>query len=233
MNDLENLTKTIEKASDKKKAIFLNHYFKTGKGGYGEGDIFLGITVFQQRKIAQRYLHLNFSDLRRLLNSKFHEYRLTGLFILVRQYEKADKKRREKIYQFYLKNLNSVNNWDLVDSSASYIIGCHLEKKEKSILEKLAKSKNLWKRRIAIIATYYSIKKGDLSSMFKIGKILLKDHQDLIHKAVGWMLREVGKRDEEREDQFLKKYYQIMPRTMLRYAIEKFSPSKRDFYLQK
>lgn len=204
-------------------------FFKTGKGQYGEGDKFIGVTVPDQRIVAKKYIDLPFKEIEKLLISPIHEHRLTALFILVGAYKKAKK----EVYDFYLKHTKYINNWDLVDSSASLIVGEWLLNKERSVLYTLAKSKNIWDRRIAIIATGAFIKNGEFADTLKIAQILLKDSHDLIHKAVGWMLREVGKRDEKAEEAFLKKHYKCMPRTMLRYAIERFPESKRHEYLAK
>jgi 3-methyladenine DNA glycosylase AlkD len=208
-------------------------FFKTGKGQYGEGDVFLGINVPTQRKIARKYVDLSLSDLQAMLDNKIHEFRLVALFILVLKYTKSDEKGKKEIVDFYLKNTKKVNNWDLVDSSAGYIFGEYLHDKDKKILYKLARSENLWERRIAIIATQGFIRRFQFEDTLKISEILINDKHDLIHKAVGWMLREVGNRDLKTLYAFLDKYYQKMPRTMLRYAIEKFEKSKREFYMLK
>jgi 3-methyladenine DNA glycosylase AlkD len=211
-----------------------NHawFFKTGKGEYGEGDKFLGVAVPSCRKVAKEYKELPLPELTKLLQSKWHEERLTALFILIHQYDKADKKEQEKLYQFYLKNTKYVNNWDLVDSSAHKIVGKHLYDKDRKILYKLVRSKSLWERRIAVIATFWFISKGEFEDSLKISEILLDDKHDLIHKAVGWMLREVGNRNQAVEEKFLKQHYKRMPRIMLRYAIEKFEEKKRKGYLR-
>lgn len=221
----------LEKLKNPQKAKILQRFFKTGKGEYGEGDIFLGITVPQQRQIAKKHIHFSFGDLQKLLDGRIHEYRLVALLILVSQYQKADESKKEKIFHFYLRNTKNINNWDLVDLSAPNIIGDFLLDKDRKILYQLAKSKNLWERRIAILATYAFIHQSQFADTLKIAEILLDDNHDLIHKAVGWMLREVGKRNLQTEEKFLKKYYQIMPRTMLRYATEKFGEKKRQKYL--
>ncbi len=229
MNRLEQFRKEIEKLSNPVKAKLLQRFFKTGKGEYGEGDIFLGITVPEQRKIAKKYKDLKLNDIQDLLNSNFHEHRLVALIILVEKYEKGDNKKQ--IVDFYLKNTHNINNWDLVDLTSHKILGKYLLDKDRSILFKLAKSKNLWEKRISIISTFAFIRNKDFSYSLKIAELLLKDKHDLIHKAVGWMLREIGKKDQDAEEAFLKKYYKLMPRTMLRYAIEKFKPEKRKRYL--
>ena len=226
---LDDLKLDLRKESDSEKAKILQRFFKTGKGEYGEEDIFLGITVPKQKEIAIKYESLALKDIQLLLKSKIHEERLTALLILVNNYKKSENK--SEIYDFYLKNTKNINSWDLVDLSAQVIIGTYLEDKDRSILYKLAKSSNLWERRIAIISTFHFIKNNDFSDALKIAEILLNDKHDLIHKAVGWMLREIGKRDISVLENFLKKNYHSMPRTMLRYAIEKFPEKKRKMYL--
>jgi 3-methyladenine DNA glycosylase AlkD len=228
---LDHLKRDLSQLSNPKKAKILSRFFKTGKGQYGEGDIFLGIPVPEQRKIAKRYAYLNLNNLQKLLFSKIHEHRLTALIILVSKYKRADLSSKNKIFNFYLKNIKNIDNWDLVDLSAPKIVGDYLSNKDKSILFKLAKSNNLWERRIAILSTFAFIRKNDFEDALSISKLLLYDEEDLIHKAVGWMLREIGKRNQDIEEQFLKKYCIEMPRTMLRYAIEKFSENKRKFYM--
>lgn len=213
------------------KARILSGFFKTGKGQYGEGDIFLGIYVPIQRQIAKRYFDLDFRSLETLLKSKIHEHRLGALFVLTDQYKKGDNKLKEKIYKFYLKNIKGINNWDLVDISCPNIVGQWLRDKPKDILYQLAYSKNLWQKRIAIISTLAFIRSGQLTDTLKISEILMNDKHDLIHKSVGWMLRELGKKDEKVLKKFLDKFAAKMPRTMLRYSIEKFNQSDRNHYL--
>jgi 3-methyladenine DNA glycosylase AlkD len=220
-------------AADSQKAKKLASFFKTGKGQYGEGDVFLGIAVPKQRKIARKYVDLSFDNIQKLLRSEIHEHRLTALIILVSKFEKADDIDKERIFHFYLENIEYVNNWDLVDLSAPKIVGDYLFDKDRSILFRLAKSSNLWKRRIAILSTFYFIKNDDFKDSLTISELLLEDEHDLIHKAVGWMLREIGKRDQELLENFIDKHCLHMPRTMLRYAIEKFDESKRKFYLNR
>ena len=230
---LNQLKKELRKAGDKKRAEVCARFFKTGKGEYGEGDVFLGVGVPKQRMFAKKYSDLRMRDLRKLLLSKIHDYRSVALFVLILPYKKADAKGKKKIFDFYLKNIENVNNWDLVDLSAPHIAGDYLLDKNRKILYKLATTKNLWKRRIAILATYRFIRENKFEETLKISEMLLEDKHDLIHKAVGWMLREVGNRNQKTEERFLKKYYKKMPRTMLRYAIEKFKEGKRKFYLGK
>ena len=227
------LKKELKELSNSKQAKNLQRFFKTGKNEYGEGDVFLGVKVPIQRKIAAKFQNLSLKDIEKLFGSKIHEHRMTSLFILISKYEKADEREKKIIFNFYLKNIKNINNWDLVDISAPKIVGDYLMEKPKEILYKFAKSKNLWKKRIAIISTYAFIKNNEFDDALKISEILIADKQDLIQKAVGWMLREIGKRDQKIEEKFLKKYYLKMPRTMLRYAIERFDENKRKFYLSR
>lgn len=229
---LNELRTKIKILSNPEISKTMRWFFKTGKGDYGEGDVFAGLNVPTQRKLAREFKDLSIVDLKILLNSKLHEERLISLFILVNNYEKAEEKEKEKIYSFYLKNRKGVNNWDLVDLSAPKIIGKHLLNKDKRLLFKFAVSKNLWERRMAILSTYEFIRNDDFNTTLKIAGLLLQEEDDLIHKAVGWMLREIGKRDLRAEEKFLKSHYKKMPRTMLRYAIEKFPETKRKKYLQ-
>jgi 3-methyladenine DNA glycosylase AlkD len=224
------LIKDLRKLKDKKQAENLQRFFKTGKGEYGEGDVFLGIKVPIQRKICKNYGDLNLNAIQKLLNSKIHEHRLCGLFVLVSKYKKS--KNKKEIFKFYLKNTKKINNWDLVDLSSPNIVGEYLLNKDKKVLYKLAKSKNLWEKRISIVSTFTFIRNNKLEDTLKISQILLKDKHDLIHKAVGWMLREVGKKDIKKLELFIQKNYKDMPRTMLRYAIEKFPEKKRKDYLK-
>ena len=223
----------LNKQADIKKAKVYQRFFKTGKGQYGEGDKFIGLTVPQQRAIAKKYSTLSLTSVRKLLQSKIHEYRLTALMILSGKFAKADTAERTKIYNFYLKNTKYINNWDLIDLSSRDVVGAYLldKPKERKILFKLVKSKSLWERRIAILATSAFFRKNDFRDTLAIAELLLHDEQDLIHKAVGWMLREVGKRDQKTLIAYLDKHHKTMPRTMLRYAIERFSKATRRAYL--
>ncbi|HEV2601758.1 MAG TPA: DNA alkylation repair protein [Candidatus Babeliales bacterium] len=209
----------------------VNAYCKTGPGEYAEGDQFIGVTVPNIRIIAKDFTTLSLQDLQTLLQSPINEERLLALIVLVTQYSKAKQAQKEEIYQFYLNNRQHINNWNLVDSSAHLIIGAHLLKQDKEILFKLAQSKNLWDRRIAIVATWYFIRKNELHTTFELAIILRNDTHDLMHKAVGWMLREAGKRNQTPLIHFLDQYATSMPRTMLRYAIEKFPEEQRKQYL--
>ena len=225
------IKKDLQKLANPKKAQILQRFFKTGKGEYGEGDIFLGITVPKQREIVRKYKDAPLSVIAKLIASKIHEHRLVGVLILVEQFKCVDNKMQKKIFDFYLKNAKQINNWDLVDLSAPYL-GKFLLDKDTRILSKLAKSNNLWERRISIMFTFAFIRENRFDETLKIAELLVCDEHDLIHKAVGWMLREVGKRDLSQEERFLKKHYKNMPRTMLRYAIEKFEENKRKKYLK-
>jgi 3-methyladenine DNA glycosylase AlkD len=230
----KNLIYQMIKQKRQDKAEHLSYFFKTGKGQYGEGDLFLGIDVPDTRKMVKDYVHLDLKEISKILSNKYHEIRLVGLLILVNKYQKANKKEQKEIFDFYLKNYKNINNWDLVDLSAYHIVGDYLLDKDKKILEKLAKSKNLWQKRIAIISTFAFIQKGQGEWTFRIVKILMQDPNDLIHKACGWMLREVGKKISDKElKKFLDEWGTKMPRTMLRYAIEKFEEKERIYYLNK
>ncbi|MGV8085412.1 MAG: DNA alkylation repair protein [Candidatus Bilamarchaeum sp.] len=233
---LNQLIKEVKSLENREKAKILMRFFKTGKGEYGEGDVFLGIQVPISRTIVKKYWkNLTLSEVEELIRSPIHEHRLIGLMILVEKYQKSKTtEEKEKIFDFYTKNTKRVNNWDLVDSSADRIIGSHLFEGDKSLLYKLAKSDNIWERRISIISTFYFIKKGKFVDTLKISELLLTDKQDLIHKAVGWMLREMGKRGGELELLgFLDKNHKVMPRTMLRYAIEKLDQETKKKYMAK
>ncbi|MCK4647816.1 DNA alkylation repair protein [Candidatus Pacearchaeota archaeon] len=251
---LSKLKTELESLANPEQAKILQRFFKTGEGQYGEGDIFLGIKVPVQRQIAKKY-DLNLNEIQDLLNSEIHEHRLVGLFTLIGKYNLSKKTiaplgvypgraqepltrpqstecRGKEVFDFYLANTKNINNWDLVDVSAHKIVGDFLYDKKKEILYELAKSDNLWERRIAIISTFAFIKREQFDDSLAIAEILLKDNHDLIHKAVGWMLREVGKRDVGVLKEFLKQHYKNMPRTMLRYAIEKFEEGRRKKYLK-
>lgn len=221
----------LKRVANKKDAAFLQGYFKTGPGQYGEGDRFIGVRVPLLRKLAKQFRDLPLSECKQLLQSPIHEERLLALFILVMQFQKGDEDEREKVYRVYLNNLRFVNNWDLVDSSAPRIVGVWLSNKDRTPLYDLARSPKLWRRRVAIMATLHFINQDDYKDTLRLAGLLLGDKHDLIHKAVGWMLREIGNRNRGQEEIFLKKHYEKMPRTMLRYAIEKFPVQKRKAYL--
>lgn len=231
------IDKAIERESCPEKAKLLGRFFKTGKGEYGEGDIFLGIMVPMQREIAKQFKDLELENINKLLDSEIHEKRMIGLFILVDKYKKAEKAKDEEakkeIFDFYLSNTRNINNWDLVDLSAPNIIGNYLSDKDITILYELAKSENLWERRISVLSTLAFIRENDFQDALKIAEILLNDKHDLIHKAVGWMLREIGKRDENKLIEFLDKYHKVMPRTMLRYSIEKLDKNSKERYMKR
>ncbi|MDH5596562.1 MAG: DNA alkylation repair protein [Candidatus Peregrinibacteria bacterium] len=214
------VNKELKKLANPEKAAFFLGYFKTGKGEYGEGERFLGVTMPDQRKIAKQYRQTDLAEVLELLQGEYHEHRMTGLLILTYQFEKADERQRKAIYDFYYKHRKYVNNWDLVDTSAHKIMGVYLRDKDRSVLHELSRSRDLWEKRIAMIATFYFIKEGDFKDALKIAETLVHDEHDLIHKAVGWMLREIGKKDPEAEKKFLRKHHKTMPRTMWRYAVE-------------
>ncbi len=226
------IRRKLHKLADKEKARLLRGFFKTGPGQYGEGDVFLGITVPKLRKLARECRGTTVADAITLLRSELHEQRLLALFLLIQAFTEGDGAVKKKIYCLYLKNTRSINNWDLVDLSAPRIVGGHLVDKSRKPLYALARSRDLWKKRIAILATFWFIKEDDFVDALAIAGMLVRDDHDLIHKAVGWTLREVGKRDMRAEEEFLQKHYRAMPRTMLRYAIERFPEGKRQRYLK-
>jgi 3-methyladenine DNA glycosylase AlkD len=221
----------IHGLADPKRASASLRFFKTGPGQYGEGDKFLGLTVPQMRSLARKYRALDDDASLNLLSSQWHEERLVALLLLVDGYKSGDERRRQNIHRAYLSNTRWINNWDLVDLSAEHVVGPHINPAETALIEKLARSDSLWERRIAIVATFHFIKRNEFRPTLKIATTLLADSHDLIHKAVGWMLREVGKRDRRTLDTFLKKHYAGMPRTMLRYAIERHPETIRKKYL--
>ena len=226
-SSLRAVQRALKAAADSRRAISVAVFFKTGKGDYGEGDRFIGIKVPELRKIARRHLTIGFGDLARLLTSPIHEFRLAALEILVGQYERADQAQRERIVQFYLRQTKRMNNWDLVDAAAPYILGEHLKTHSRKILGDLAVSENLWERRIAIVSTLALIRNGEVGETYRIARTLLADQHDLIHKAVGWALRESGKVSSEALLRFLRQHYPRIPRTTLRYAIERFPATQR------
>ena len=227
------LKKVLLDLSTKKRAETNAWFFKTGKGEYGEGDEFIGVTVPEQRKVAKRFMEMPFGEIEKLLSGKMHEFRLTALLILIEKYKETDEKGKKKIKNFYIKNIKAVNNWDLVDLSAPKILGAYyFEFGGEEKLYKMAKSKNMWERRIAIVSTFAFIRKEKLELTTDISEMLLGDTHDLMHKAVGWMLREAGKKDKETLVSFLKKHSTKMPRTMLRYSIERFPEPERKKWLK-
>ena len=229
---IQKIKKRLKQLANREKAEVLQRFFKTGPGEYGEGDVFIGVKVPDLRKVEKDFQDISTEDVIVLLESAIHEERLLALLILVRKYVKGNQTAQKRIFRLYLKKTKFINSWDLVDGSAHHIVGDYLMDKNKAPLYRLAKSEDLWERRIAILATFYFIKHGKYEETLKIAKILLTDREDLIHKAVGWMLREIGKRDMTFEEMFLKQHYKEMPRTMLRYAIEKFPEPKRQKYLK-
>ncbi|MEO3769206.1 DNA alkylation repair protein [Micromonospora sp. B9E7] len=218
--------------ADPRRAEASSRFLQMVPGGYGEGDRAIGVTVPDQRRVAARYWRdLSLVETTDLLTGDVHEERLTSLLILVRKFAKGDEQERGEVFRIVLANTGRLNNWDLVDSSAPYIVGPWLIDKERGVLDRLAESSLVWDRRIAIMATFAFIKAGDYEWTFRLGDKLLHDPHDLVRKAVGWMLREVGNRDRAAEEEFLLRRYRVMPRVMLRYAIEKFEPQRRRDYL--
>ncbi|PIR75214.1 MAG: DNA alkylation repair protein [Candidatus Magasanikbacteria bacterium CG_4_9_14_0_2_um_filter_42_11] len=225
------ITNAIRAKANPSRAKHSMRFFKTDKGQYGAGDVFLGLTVPMQREIAKEFQNLEMPAIVELLQSKFHEYRLIALLILVSQFERGDEHTKKHIVHIYLKNTERINNWDLVDLSAYNIIGAWLLDKERKILYKLATSKFLWEKRIAIVSTVAFIRNGQVEDTIKLSTLLVHDTHDLMHKAVGWMLREVGKKNVKALEAFLLSHAKTMPRTMLRYAIEKFPETQRKKYM--
>jgi 3-methyladenine DNA glycosylase AlkD len=236
MKTLEKIKDDLNKFSSKDKALVLARFFKTGKGQYAEGDKFIGVVVPDQRAVAKKYFkEASLKDIYSLLQSGIHEHRLTALMLLIQKYNMtAEENAKGEIVRAYIEKIEYINNWDLVDLSAEKIIGDFLYnfKKDRTVLYEFAGSGNLWIQRIAILSTYYFIKKNDFNDTLKLAEIFLTHEHDLIHKAAGWMLRETGKRNFQAEFKFLSKYYKKMPRTMLRYAIEKFEPGLKEKFLK-
>jgi len=214
-----------------KKSAFLAGFFKTGMGQYAEGDRFLGISVPAIRQVASQFRQLDLKDCERLLQSPYNDERLLALLILVGHYRCGNFSMKNKVYRIYLENRHRVNNWNLVDGSAPHIVGAHLLQQDRSLLYELAQSRSLWDRRIAMLATFAFIRANDFADTLKLTELLMTDEHDLMHKACGWMLREVGKRNQTVLESFLCRHHRVMPRTMLRYAIERFDPAKRKAYL--
>ncbi|GMQ90422.1 MAG: DNA alkylation repair protein [Gammaproteobacteria bacterium] len=222
----------LGKLASKRVAEGSQRFFKTGPGEYGFGDVFIGVRVPRLRRVAKQCDQLALEDVRRLLRSSIHEERLLALFVLVHRFTCGDAAERRRIYEMYLRNTRYVNNWDLVDGSAEHIVGAYLLARDRTPIYRLARSRDLWQRRIAIMSTFHYIKRKEFSDTIKLAGMLCADEEDLIHKAVGWMLREIGKRDLQTEERFLLRHYKSMPRTMLRYAIERFPECKRQAYLK-
>ncbi len=233
MSQVKTIKSELAQFADPEQAAILTRYFKALPGGYGEGDRFMGVKVPFQRKIARKYFRqISLRETERLLQDPYHECRLTALFILCLRFEKRSEADREEVVQLYVNNLPYVNNWDLVDASAEKILGPYLIDRKKDLLYTLAESGDLWKQRIAVMTTFYFIKNGRFTETLDLAERFLGHKHDLIHKAVGWMLREIGKRDFQAEYDFLLQHYREMPRTMLRYAIEKFDPPLREKFLK-
>jgi len=231
---IEEVKKDLRSYINPEKAAFFPRFFKTGPGQYGEGDVFLGVTVPNTRIVAKKYCDLSLDQLDTLLKSEWHEDRLLALIIMVNQFKKADAVKQKELYEFYLEHMDRINNWDLVDTSARDVVGAYLYQHQEllPVLDTLAESDVLWERRIATIATFYFLTKGEPDVTIKIATKLLHDKEDLMHKAVGWMLREMGKRcDTKLLVEFLEQHAAIMPRTTLRYAIEHFDPATRKQFL--
>jgi len=229
----EDIHKELEVLSTPEKKEYLPYFFKTGKGQYGEGDKFLGVVVPDTRKVAKKNKDIPYGEVTKLLDSPYHECRLCGLLILVERFKKAKEDDRKEIYEFYLSKTFRINNWDLVDLTAKDIVGEYLVDKDRTVLYKLAESTLLWDQRIAVIATFAFIRRNDLKDILALSEKLLGHEHDLMHKAIGWMLREAGKKDKTALIGFLDKYYKDMPRTMLRYSIEKMNPDERAYYMKK
>jgi 3-methyladenine DNA glycosylase AlkD len=226
------ISRELGELAEPKRTEIHQRFFKTGAGEYGEGDMFLGVRVPLIRKLVRKYKGLSLEDTEKLLHSQWHEERLFALLALVDSFKKADEKLRKEIYDLYMGSTHWINNWDLVDLSSPHIPGAWLFDRARKPLHEFAELNDLWKKRIAIVSTHHFIRKNDYTDTLAISEKLLTDKHDLIHKAVGWMLREVGNRNVEAEENFLKKHYMSMPRTMLRYAIEKFPEEKRQKYLK-
>ena len=229
---MQELRTTLHEHAEEAHAVKMQGFFKTAPGEYGEGDQFIGVRVPTIRKLAKQYQNLPLSDTRKLLQSKTHEERLLALIILTMKYRKGTTREQTQIYELYLANRRHINNWDLVDTSAEHIVGAFLNTRSRKPLYTMARSQELWDRRIAIMASFHFIKHGEFDDTLQLAELLITDPEDLIHKAVGWMLREVGKRDIAIEQSFLQQHSQRMPRTMLRYAIEKFPEDLRQQYLK-
>lgn len=226
------IRKRLREHSDSDDARFLQRFFKTGRGEYGEGDRFLGIRVPIVRRLAMELRELPLDQIEALLHDRWHEARLLALILLGDAYERGSPSERAAIFDLYLSNTDHINNWDLVDVSAARVVGAHLANRPRKLLDRLARSPKLWERRIAIIATQAFIRNGELDDTIRLANVLLHDSHDLIHKAVGWMLREVGNRDRTRLEAFLDEHAREMPRTMLRYAIEKLPPADRRRFMK-
>lgn len=233
MSAIEIITNELQTLGSTEKAAHLSRFFKTGKGQYGENDRFLGVTVPETRRVAKAHAGVDMADLQQLIQSEWHEVRLCALFILTIQFNKGDEPTRTELVDFYLSNTQHINNWDLVDLAAWETIGTYLLDKPRNLLYRLAESPLLWDNRIAMVSTYAFIRQGQLDDTFALAKKMMGHKHDLMHKAIGWMLREAGKRDENRLIDFVENHRLVMPRTMLRYAIEKLSATKRKHLMRK
>ncbi|HPS86362.1 MAG TPA: DNA alkylation repair protein [Spirochaetota bacterium] len=233
MHKAETIKKELKKIADKDKAKHLAGFFKTGKGQYGEGDIFIGIRVPDQRKTAKLFFDTELHEIEKLLDDPIHECRLTALLILIEKFSKSDDIKKKEIVEFYLSKTSRINNWDLVDLSSHQILGNYYYSRDREILYKLVQSSSLWEQRIAVVSTYYFIKRNDFKEILTFSEMLLDHKHDLIHKATGWMLRETGKMDLKILKKFLDKNHRVMPRTMLRYAIEKLDETEKAVYMAK
>ena len=233
MNITDTITNELKALGSTEKAVHLSYFFKTGKGQYGENDRFLGVTVPETRRVAKAHASVEKADLQRLIQSEWHEVRLCALFILTIQFNKGDETKRKELVDFYLSNTQYINNWDLVDLAAWETIGTYLLDNPRDLLYRLAESPLLWDNRIAMVSTYAFIRQGQLDDTYALAEKMMGHKHDLMHKAIGWMLREAGKRDVERLRLFVEKHRLEMPRTMLRYAIEKFSPDERKHFMHK
>lgn len=227
------IQKELETYIDPVKREYLPNFFKTGKGQYGEGDKFLGIVVPNTRIVAKKHKGEPFEVIAELMQSEWHECRLCALLMMVERFKKSDEKQRKEIYDFYLSQTARINNWDLVDLSAPYIVGEYLKDKSRDDLYRLAGSSLLWDQRIAVVATATLIRNNDFIDIIRLSELLLHHNHDLMQKAVGWMLREMGKRDKDLLVQFLDKHAKVMPRTMLRYSIEKMTDEERAYYMKR
>ena len=231
-NAVHEISKGLREIAEPDRAAKHQSFFKTGEGEYGEGDKFIGVRVPLIRKLVREFRGLSLEEIKTLLFSSWHEERLFALLMMGDSFKRGDDKRKEEIYYLFMNSTSQINNWDLVDSSAPHIAGAWLLERDRTPLYKFAESENLWERRIAIISTQYFIRRNDFADTLRIAEILLEDREDLIHKAVGWMLREIGNRDLPVEENFLGKHYLKMPRTMLRYSIEKIPEEKRQMYMK-
>ena len=230
----EDVKKELARVASPEKAAYLPRFFKALPGGYAEGDVFLGVTVPEQRRVARRHRDLPLSEVAELVRSPVHEHRFTGLLVLVARFESGESSTRERLFAFCREHLARVNHWDLVDLVAPRLIGPHLVEhpETRPLLDTWVRSASVWERRIAIMSTWAFIRRGEVEETLRLAGLLVEDRHEMVHKAVGWMLREVGKKDRAREEAFLERHAARMPRTMLRYALEHFSPERRVYYMR-